>query len=304
MAIRREPTPGLTHVIPDGIFRAIIEPTGTPNDPVILHFLRSTDGKPIRGPRFCNHDNTVRIDISTACEAPNMEEGKVLARSMLKKLPSGEVTGEETPYDVPIKPELVDRIEHPALMLSALILKWPNEYEVRTIGLMKTGMGVPVASPLVSPDLGWEWCQLNFMERIYTDNMDEAIYTANHELCNVNYRYGPYAPRQGINDSIRKYRSTWCALHHDIAQILWRDWDPIGVNHYPNSLDEYDSYVNGLVEVLLKDGSKEDVLTYLWGVQTGPIGIRRPPIEHSEKAALACIEAYQRYVKWANENPE
>jgi hypothetical protein len=34
-----------------------------------------------------------------------------------------------------------------------------------------------------------------------------------------------------------------------IQTILNRDWDPIGVGHVPECVDEYDSYISGIVQL-------------------------------------------------------
>jgi hypothetical protein len=90
-------------------------------------------------------------------------------------------------------------------------------------------------------------------------------------------------------------RSHWNELHRELARILWEEWDPIGVNEYPQTVDEYDRYVDGLVETLRSGGTEEDVANYLWGVQRGSIGIVFPPYCNSQVAAIACVRAHRCY---------
>lgn len=42
----------------------------------------------------------------------------------------------------------------------------------------------------------------------------------------------------------------------DVQDVLFRDWDPIGVSDYEACRDEYDSYAPELVRLLL-DGADE-----------------------------------------------
>jgi hypothetical protein len=41
-----------------------------------------------------------------------------------------------------------------------------------------------------------------------------------------------------------------------VGDILWREWDPIGVNAFAQARDEYDGYVPQLCE-LLREGAGE-----------------------------------------------
>ena len=43
-------------------------------------------------------------------------------------------------------------------------------------------------------------------------------------------------------------------LFAQVDKILWEEWDPIGVNDYGGSPDEYTGYVPSLVKLIL-DGS-------------------------------------------------
>jgi len=39
-------------------------------------------------------------------------------------------------------------------------------------------------------------------------------------------------------------------LWQEVKEILWREWDPIGINSNPACDGEYDSYVNTIVRLL------------------------------------------------------
>ncbi|GAG09005.1 unnamed protein product, partial [marine sediment metagenome] len=48
------------------------------------------------------------------------------------------------------------------------------------------------------------------------------------------------------------------ALHLEIRQLLWKEWDPIGVNQFPEASDEYDAYVPEVVELVRNNASREE----------------------------------------------
>jgi hypothetical protein len=52
-------------------------------------------------------------------------------------------------------------------------------------------------------------------------------------------------------------------IQDSIRQILFRNWDPIGVNDNPNLADEYDSYIAGVYQILTASRSEEDLMEYL-----------------------------------------
>jgi hypothetical protein len=96
-------------------------------------------------------------------------------------------------------------------------------------------------------------------------------------------------------------RSLWDELHQELARILWEEWDPICINEYPQTVDEYYNYVAGLVETLRAGGTDEDVTDYLRGVQRDSLGgARFPPYSNTQVAAIACVRAYRSYTA-ANE---
>jgi hypothetical protein len=69
-----------------------------------------------------------------------------------------------------------------------------------------------------------------------------------------------------------------------IAEILLREWDPIGVSEYPEAADEYDSYVPHVYELLIHGATAKKVFEYLWSVETHHIGVLGNPTR-TEKVA-------------------
>lgn len=61
--------------------------------------------------------------------------------------------------------------------------------------------------------------------------------------------------------------------HNAIKQILFEDWDPIGVNAVPEAQDEYDSYVRGIYHRLIHRVPKHELFDYLWEVENNHMGL-------------------------------
>jgi len=52
-------------------------------------------------------------------------------------------------------------------------------------------------------------------------------------------------------------------VRREIRTILLRIWDPIGVKDEQNAQDEYDSYIEGTYELLLKGATERQVNEHL-----------------------------------------
>ena len=63
-----------------------------------------------------------------------------------------------------------------------------------------------------------------------------------------------------------------------IRQILYRDWDPIGV-HRAAPEDEYDSYIGGVYRILASSRSEEALIQFLAGTAEGILGSQVPAPE-------------------------
>jgi hypothetical protein len=72
-------------------------------------------------------------------------------------------------------------------------------------------------------------------------------------------------------DEQRGRRAT--AIQESIAQILLRDWDPIGVSDIPEAQDEYDSYVGGVYRLLASQCSADNVIDYLANIESQTMGL-------------------------------
>ena len=58
-----------------------------------------------------------------------------------------------------------------------------------------------------------------------------------------------------------------------IHDILWNDWDPIGVREIGGPEDEYDSYIGGVYRLLSEDSSEAKLLDHLHQMETDTIGL-------------------------------
>ncbi len=58
-----------------------------------------------------------------------------------------------------------------------------------------------------------------------------------------------------------------------IRSLLWEQWDPIGVNQYPEAIDEYDSYAPILCEAVLNGTAESELFEMLWSIETGHMGL-------------------------------
>jgi hypothetical protein len=49
--------------------------------------------------------------------------------------------------------------------------------------------------------------------------------------------------------------------------VLWRDWDPIGINDVPEANDEYDAYVGGVYRLLASRCSADQSIDHLFVIE-------------------------------------
>ena len=61
-------------------------------------------------------------------------------------------------------------------------------------------------------------------------------------------------------------------IQDSIRQVLFQDWDPIGVNDNPKLADEYDSYIAPVYCILTGTRSEEDVIRFLARTEHDEIG--------------------------------
>ncbi len=80
-------------------------------------------------------------------------------------------------------------------------------------------------------------------------------------------------------------------VQNQISRILWGQWDPIGVQGDPNAWGEYDAYVGGVYDLLVRGAPDDEVIEHLRRLETETMGL-----PGSSKAHLAAIAAALRGV--------
>jgi hypothetical protein len=71
------------------------------------------------------------------------------------------------------------------------------------------------------------------------------------------------------------------ALYQGIDEILWRDWDPIGVSNLENPpRDEYYAYVPHVFQLAMKRGTTDEIAESLSQIVREQMGLASP-IQHA-----------------------
>jgi hypothetical protein len=62
-------------------------------------------------------------------------------------------------------------------------------------------------------------------------------------------------------------------IQREIAAILLRTWDPIGIQDEPGCLDEYDGYVGGVYRLLASGADDGALVEHLAGLESREMGL-------------------------------
>jgi hypothetical protein len=62
-------------------------------------------------------------------------------------------------------------------------------------------------------------------------------------------------------------------IQDSIRQVLFRDWDPIGVNGNTNLQDEYDAYIAPVYRILVGSRSEQELVEFLYRTERDAIGL-------------------------------
>jgi hypothetical protein len=81
-------------------------------------------------------------------------------------------------------------------------------------------------------------------------------------------------------------------LYETIAEILWRDWDPIGVSRLGGPRDEYQMYLPEVYRLALA-GDQRRIVDYLFWAATDRMGLTTQRNQHLA-AADKILEARKR----------
>ena len=78
-------------------------------------------------------------------------------------------------------------------------------------------------------------------------------------------------------------------IYELIDQILWKDWDPIGVNDIEEVRDEYQSYTGHIFSLTINGADKLKIAEYLYKLETINMGITGNK-KHCEEIAQKIID--------------
>lgn len=74
-------------------------------------------------------------------------------------------------------------------------------------------------------------------------------------------------------------------LFNEIDKILWKDWDPIGVNDIEDARDEYQSYTPHVFSLVIHGADKEKIKKYLSQLEINSMGSGTSNKENIEKSS-------------------
>jgi len=61
-------------------------------------------------------------------------------------------------------------------------------------------------------------------------------------------------------------------IQQAIADVLLKNWDPIGIKDVPQARDEYDAYVGGVYRLLASGATAKQIAEHLVRIETEQIG--------------------------------
>lgn len=70
------------------------------------------------------------------------------------------------------------------------------------------------------------------------------------------------------------------ALYNRLDEILWKDWDPIGVYGMKEARDEYYAYLPDVFRMVLEGTPSSCIAEYLHGIATQRMGLTSSLSDH------------------------
>jgi len=68
-------------------------------------------------------------------------------------------------------------------------------------------------------------------------------------------------------------------IQRSIAEVLLRNWDPIGVRDHPQAQDEYDAYVGGVYRLIRLEATARVLAEHLAQLEAYQLGFQDPDPE-------------------------
>jgi hypothetical protein len=75
-----------------------------------------------------------------------------------------------------------------------------------------------------------------------------------------------------------------------IRQVLFRDWDPIGVNDNRSLQDEYDAYIAPVYRILSGSRSEQELVDFLFQTEGESMGLQCDSAERLRPIARRLLE--------------
>ncbi len=87
-------------------------------------------------------------------------------------------------------------------------------------------------------------------------------------------------------------KERYARLAERVGEILHYVWDPIGISGAPQTRDEYDNYIPGVVALLMAGKSEEDIARHLYHIEGETMGLTvgSRPSDHTEEVAGMLVE--------------
>lgn len=79
-------------------------------------------------------------------------------------------------------------------------------------------------------------------------------------------------------------------IQDEIREVLFREWDPIGVNDMPELSDEYNAYVGKVYRTLISGCSLRELMTLLHTIESEDIGTSCRDKSGPMEAAIKLLE--------------
>lgn len=80
-------------------------------------------------------------------------------------------------------------------------------------------------------------------------------------------------------------------LYKLIEELLWREWDPIGLNDQEDGCDEYSGYVNQVFSLRLYNNDKKKITAHLFRSETVDMGMSGN-LENCERVAQMVVDLH------------
>ncbi len=74
-------------------------------------------------------------------------------------------------------------------------------------------------------------------------------------------------------------------VQREIKQILFEDWDPIGIKEFTNARDEYDSYVAGVYRLVAAGAGAHPIAQHLLQIEKDRMSLSGQPLLVLERVA-------------------